>query len=314
MYFAYSSDPRPTPSITWTLDSNVGSAYLSVSGVTATLFMSRISPEETQENYFNLAIDSNGAIPTLISFKNWLEDRLTNFFVSGFTVGWAPGFTANSDALDTFIRPDQSDWGTASDGNVWVRTSTGSTDSISSNHGVQIGGVTGVSSWQLGPGLNVQDTELLVKWKATLAPLNAGAVELFMRTSADGTTDVVYIEIAVEGVGSNDALNIQVGADNELYLVSSTPLRTSGVSYWTRFRSQGQKYSFRTWQDGLTEPSTWDGQFTSALSSPGRHVGLSSFLANGDEMDFYYFSATTPTSKHNNAALSLVEGFTEPDA
>lgn len=96
MYSVYSRDPRPVNAIVWSVSSVVGSAYITISGATVALVMTKIDTTNRQLEY-NIA-EQSGSIVTLNDFKAWLDSSLTSFFITGVSVTWNSSFDDHSDS------------------------------------------------------------------------------------------------------------------------------------------------------------------------------------------------------------------------
>lgn len=174
---------------------------------------------------------------------------------------------------DTFTRADQDGWGTASDGHIWTTRDapvSPSVSSIASDRGVLLcDSDYNTDRWLLGDSLVTSDAELLVRWQCT--------------TSA-GDFDGVKLEISYEG-----AVSVTVYLNSHLDLQVATATNTaltwaggdSSHAYWTRIRQDNGTLTVRTWQDGSTEPATWDADWYSGQTdiAVGR-VGLTDAASN----------------------------------
>jgi len=160
---------------------------------------------------------------------------------------------------DTFIRADQSGWGSASDGQTWVQLSGAETLAIATNEGTATGNI-GVDNW-LALGTNTYaDQEVLVRFKFT-----------------NQTNDVPGYRVRNNG-GSlgirrvNSGVSTTVGVDTTFSISNNT-------FYWMRARIVGSTISVRMWADGNAEPGTWNETATDGtpITGPGR-FGLYSVI------------------------------------
>lgn len=163
-------------------------------------------------------------------------------------------------ASDTFVRANQSGWGTASDGSVWAVGSGGLSYSITSNQGA----ISGTS----GAGFTFLGTE---------STLNGEAQLTFQ--IKNNTSDNLGIALRV-----TDASNLYYAyyANNTVFIkkiVSGTTTTvasgafTGGTSgfYHLKFMISGSVLQARAWADGSIEPANWQASGTdTALSASGK--------------------------------------------
>ncbi len=147
---------------------------------------------------------------------------------------------------DTFQRPNQAYWGTASDGQVWRgAANTQSSFSINNNMG-QVSNGSGQYNTLLGP--TSTDAEVLFSGSlSSFTKSNLGAVlrwsdsKNWYKASINGTT-----------------LMIQKKVNGTLTLLSKTAFAaTAGTSYTLRFRVIGSTLYAKVWQTANTEPASW---------------------------------------------------------
>lgn len=151
---------------------------------------------------------------------------------------------------DTMVRANQSGWGTAFDGQSWVKTGTG-TDAISSNEAT-ITNTTGDVHEVLGSQIG-SDLDGTVRFQLSASTISAG-MELryqdannFYRFSAS-TTMLTLLKVS-GGVSYT--------------LATAAMTLTTGTYYRMRFRVVGSGYtapvslSGKVWADGTLEPLAW---------------------------------------------------------
>jgi hypothetical protein len=151
-------------------------------------------------------------------------------------------------ARDSFQRPDQTFWGTASDGRVWVGDAN-TIDAFSIvQHAGQVDNQQGIFNAILGP----TTTDAEVVFSASINHLNPNSVNVgsvlrwtdnnnWYKTFINGTELVILKRIQ----GST----IQLGA---------IPFSAqSGESYTLRFRALGATLFARVWRSNDPEPTAW---------------------------------------------------------
>jgi streptogramin lyase len=149
-------------------------------------------------------------------------------------------------AQDTFQRPNQVFWGTASDGHVWRgAANTQSSFSINNNMG-QVSNGSGQYNTLLGP--TSTDVEILFSGSlSSFTKSNLGAV---LRWSDSKN----WYKASINGTG----LMIQRMVNGTLTVLSNTAFTaTAGASYTLRFRVVGSTLSAKVWQTANTEPANW---------------------------------------------------------
>jgi hypothetical protein len=188
-----------------------------------------------------------------------------------------PGTTL---AQDTFQRPNQAHWGTASDGNTWGGdANTQSVFSISNNMG-QVSNGSGIYSAVLGP--TASNAEVLFTGSmSSFSNANLGGV---LRWTDANNLYKAYID------GTN--LVIQVRANGTTHTLGSTSFAaTPGISYSLRFRMVGTNLYARVWQTGTIEPTPWMLTLTDSTLSSG-YCGLRLHIQSGITADYTSFLAT----------------------
>lgn len=178
-------------------------------------------------------------------------------------------------AVDSFGRPDQSGFGTASDGQAWVRDAGIGVSNIVSDQG-RVGPGGNDSFFLIGTG-TAGTVNCLCRVKSGDAT-NVVAV-LFRYSSTSGTNVSGYragffgsnlvVDRYVNGVRSN------IGSTNVGYTV--------GQEWRVRAIANGTTITVTGWQDGNTEPGP-QLNLTDSSVSTGQY-GVSAFMMN----DFTYF-------------------------
>jgi len=181
-------------------------------------------------------------------------------------------------ANDTFVRPNQTFWGTASDGNPWgsdSNTLTGYTILNNTGH------VTNVSSSTAILGRSVTDAEILLS--GSLSGFSAERFGGILRFQNKNNYYKTFID------GKNFILKKHInGSDTTL---ATTPFNANAnTSYTIRMRVQGSTLSAKVWQTSTTEPSSWTITATDTTLASG-NCGIFSNLAS-DTLSITYFSAS----------------------
>lgn len=194
-------------------------------------------------------------------------------------------------STDTFIRADQSGFGTASDGETWVRDAGIGVSNIVSNQG------------KIGPGGNDSQFLLGSQTAATINTLcrvksgDAGNVAaVLIRYSTTGGTNGyragifgtnLIVDKYVTGVRSN------IGSTNVSYVV--------GDEWWVHAIMVGTSLTVAAWKDGGSEPAPQLSLTDASISAAGRY-GVSVFM----NADFTYFDHLTVTDNQASVAHRLI--------
>lgn|GEM_PF-1235675 len=182
-------------------------------------------------------------------------------------------------ARDTFLRPDQTLWGTAADGQVW--TGGANTDRAFSirNHVGQISGGIGPYDAILGPDLT--DGEVLFTGSMTsFQDSNIGAV---LRWSNTDNWYKAYLD--------GSSLVVQKKVNGSYILLGTIPFLTNtNTSYTLRFRAEGTALTARAWPTSQPEPSGWLVTATDTSFRSGKS-GLRAQIQTGTSADYTSFAA-----------------------
>jgi 6-phosphogluconolactonase (cycloisomerase 2 family) len=185
-------------------------------------------------------------------------------------------------AQDTFQRPNQSHWGTASDGQTWGGdANTASVFSINNNTGQVANGTT---TYNAVLGQSVTDAEVLFTGSMnSFSNANLGAV---LRWSNTNNWYKAYI--------NGTTLVVQKKVNGATTIIGSTSFAaTAGTSYTLRFRVVGTTLYARVWPTATTEPANWMITVTDTAFSSG-FCGLRMQLASGIIASYTSFLATIP--------------------
>ena len=154
---------------------------------------------------------------------------------------------ANMLAQDTFQRPDQQFWGTASDGQSWSGDATKAPAFAIVNH---TGQVTGNSSaiYDSVLGKPVADSEVLVS--GSVDHFAAANIGVLLRWTDGNKLYKVFID------GAN--LTALKKANGTVSTLQSVPFTAKdGTAYSIRARVVGTSIMARVWQTGQAEPANW---------------------------------------------------------
>lgn len=179
---------------------------------------------------------------------------------------------------DTFVRPDQPAWGTASDGLAWTQDATNTAVfSIKANRGVAangayfnaiLGGIIANAEGYVACSLsdvngNAQCSSAL-RWQDALH---------FYRARIDGT---------------NLSLNLKNGSGSETVLGTYPFALTAGTLYAIRFQAINNNLNARVWDASASEPTTWQISVTDPTYASG-NVGLHGRCANSSSVTYSRF-------------------------
>jgi len=183
-------------------------------------------------------------------------------------------------AQDTFQRPNQTHWGTASDGNTWGGdANTQSVFSITNNMG-QVSNGSGIYNAVLGP--SATNAEVLFTGSMSgFSNANLGAV---LRWKDTNNWYKAYID------GTNLVVQNKVNGTTHI-LASTSFAATGGTSYSLRFRIVGTTLYAKVWPTSGSEPNNWMVTATDSTFSSG-YCGLRLQIQSGITADYTSFLAT----------------------
>lgn len=189
-------------------------------------------------------------------------------------------------AQDTFVRSDQSGFGTASDGKVWTRDAGVGTSNIVSNQG------------RIGPGGN--DSQFV------LGSGTAGTINILCRVKSGDSGNVAAVLFRYSSTGGTNANGYRAGIfGGSLVLdkytagarsnIGSTSISyVVGEEWWVRAIANGSSITVRAWKDGTAEPGSPQLIVTDSTHTTGLY-GVSVFMSN----DFTYFDSLTVTDNQS---------------
>lgn len=183
--------------------------------------------------------------------------------------------------VDSFIRPDQSGWGNASDGQTWAQLRGNGALAISSNKGTITRGGGAYEVMALGTGVSA-DGETSVRFITGSLSDSAGLT--FRYTDSNNW---YYFDLG------NLGQKIEIGKDvagTFTSLVSAAFTWTATTAYRMRARIVGSFLALKVWADGVAEPNTWGLSVAdSSLTAPGR-ICISCLPGSGSTLQFDSFS------------------------
>lgn len=152
-------------------------------------------------------------------------------------------------AWDTFQRPDQTYWGTASNGMTWGGNADSSSSfSISNNTGLIE--PSSAENFNAVLGLPVANAEVFMSGSMTALAGGVNTLGVVLRWSNQSN----YYRAAITG----SKLVIQRVVNGSFTTLKSTSFTASpNTSYTIRFNANGTALSAKAWQPGTTEPADW---------------------------------------------------------
>lgn len=152
----------------------------------------------------------------------------------------------NTLAQDTFQRPNQQFWGTASDGQSWAADAMKSPAFAIVNHAGQV--ATGSGIYDAVLGKPIADSEVL--FSGSVSHFAASNMGVLLRWTDASDLYKVFID------GTN--LTALKDVNGGISVLQSVPFPAQdGKSYSMRARVIGTSIMARVWQTGQVEPSTW---------------------------------------------------------
>jgi hypothetical protein len=185
-------------------------------------------------------------------------------------------------AQDTFQRPDQTHWGTASDGQTWgAGANTNNAFSIKNSTG-QVSNASGTFNAILGPAA----TGAEVLFSGSISALNSNNTlgALLRWTDANN-----FYRASITGT----RLVIQKKVNGKLSTLASVAFTaTSAISYSLRFRVVGTNLFAKAWATASSEPPGWTATATDSSLTSGQ-CGLRVLIQTGTTATYTSFTATT---------------------
>ena len=196
------------------------------------------------------------------------------------TPSTTPGATLGQ---DNFQRPNQTHWGTASDGQTWGADANNlSNFSINNNTGQITGSGSNGATYSGVLGPTASDAEVVVA--GSISSFGTNTFGAALRWSSSNNFYKAYI------TGTNLVISKKVnGTVTKLKSVAFTA--KAGTSYTIDFSVVGTTLSAKVWQTGTTPPSSWMVTTTDSSLSSG-NCGIVVFLQKNINADFTSFLAT----------------------
>lgn len=194
---------------------------------------------------------------------------------------------------------DFSEYSTGSQPSDWTKrfqtTSTITVESIGASNVLRITNASGITrpqgiSWDdIDGDADRDDVEVLIKYRWISDPTTV-AVGTFGRGSGTNTAANYY--------GSSDTstlIRLVERASGSLTThASSSRTMVNNTWYWARFRANGTDLKSRQWEDGSSEPGTWNFEVTDATLSSAGWVGIvSGAIDNTGQFEVAVFGAGT---------------------
>lgn len=175
---------------------------------------------------------------------------------------------------DTFTRSVTDSWGTADTGHVWTTAGGSAADyDVISTYGRHIHSAASVSRFSLVPGTT--DRADIVA-SLTTAALSTGSSQFcgVVQRYTDGSN---LYEARVDFDTSNGiTLTLRkrlAGVETVLGTWNTDWVHSAGSYVWVRFWAHGDSLKAKIWQDGKTEPDTWQIRATDTSHATGQ-VGI----------------------------------------
>jgi len=208
--------------------------------------------------------------------------------------------------VDSFVRANQSGWGTASGGSTWSTTLGTPTLSIASNEG-HATNITAQANMQLGATTS-QNAEGLVRVKTNNA--SASRMGISLRQTASNT----FYHGRLSAAGNNIVIGKVVsGTNTDLFTAAFTV--TTGSFYWIRFKVIGTNVMARCWLDGNSEPTTWNVSGTDSSITGAGGFGLTiNSSSTTTTWDFDSFTVTDGNVYYDTTWRSNISKTTNKDS
>lgn len=186
-------------------------------------------------------------------------------------------------ARDTFQRPNQTFWGTATDGHVWGGAANSSSAFAVSNNTGRIAPATSfTNSAVLGSAATNVDALMTFSASAITTSntigtaLRYGSGSMFYRAYVDGTS--LWLSKNVNGTVTK--------------LKSASFTASAKTSYSLRFRVNGSTLSAKIWRASASEPASWMVTTTDTALSTAGNAAIRVALRAGVTVSVTLFQAT----------------------
>jgi len=185
---------------------------------------------------------------------------------------------------DTFVRSNQSNWGTASDGQTWSTASGTVTLSIASNEG-HATSATALAFIQLGSSTSANGEGLV---RVKVSDTNVSAVGVVLRATSSTTFYRGRLNSNSSSIGIAITKTVS-GTSTTLFSASFTA--SINTFYWVRFKADGSNLYCKAWQDGTAEPAAWGVSGTDTSITGAGGFGVCTASTSGTttfDFDSYY--------------------------
>lgn len=230
------------------------------------------------ESYINTQVALIGSVVSSWVAGDMFTNTSTAPHAMGLQLGQKPTFGSDTFATRTVSNA----FGTGSDGQTWNFISGNTTNlSVGTNEGtIAASGNTQILTY--GSKV-IADADVTVKYSFVSSTAEVDFLCLILRyIDANNyylmcsSQDKIYIHKNVGGVGTD--------------IGSAAKTLTGGTFYHLRGRVQGSSLQLRFWQDGTSEPSTWDISITDTDISGHGQYGILAFAGSGIKIDHYVLS------------------------
>jgi len=185
-------------------------------------------------------------------------------------------------AQDTFQRPNQTYWGTASNGMTWGGDAN-SSSSFSINNNAGLIKPSSAADLHAVLGSSVANAEVLMSGSMTAIGGGANSLGVVLRWSNKSN----YYRAVING----RYLVIQRVVNGSMTKLKGTFFRASpNTSYTIRFNANGTTLSVKAWQTGTIEPANWMVTATDSTFSSGQ-CGIRTYQQGGTSETITSFQA-----------------------
>lgn len=200
--------------------------------------------------------------------------------------------------LDTVQRANvASGWGTATDGNIW--TSLGGDGQSVVSDTLEVTNSSLSTFAVLGSDIGTLDANVLAKLNNGGSSNPAGALARCIDINN-------YYLARYNGAGAIEAFKNIAGT--KTVIGSFAFSAGAALTFWLRFLVQGTALSIKAWQDGTTEPASYNYTTTdTGLSGAGgNRCGLYGFANSPGTVSFFSFSVDDTRATPGGSSVPMV--------
>lgn len=157
------------------------------------------------------------------------------------------------------------------------------------------GATTGTHIFGYVPIAGVNDVEALVRFKLASDVGKQGIVALRYTGNSEATTKGYTLSGSL--ISSAGQLAIDEGSTG--YMTWTPWNYLPNITYWARFRVNGNRMQAKVWTDGNAEPSSWMLDTTNGVQTSGSFSGLHQY--RGSNIDYSWISFGTGGDQAPNA-------------